>query len=179
MTTHARKETPAPPNFLIAHLPTSDIDRIILGAPVLFEGHLVATPEVTALRRSALVRKLIHLPSLLVAAACGLVVMDLSASGIDPFRAWPFQATVAVIFGWVAGIAYLATFRTGKQKAFQRCASVPISAMAPELPALAAGADDGAALLSRALSGPGIIEGDRLNYAAAQKRLRALVATLR
>jgi hypothetical protein len=165
--------------LLLAHLPTDDIDRIILGDQPLLEGRPLTTPAVTALRRRAAIRKVAHLPSLLVVAISALVVLDLSASGSDPFGSWPLEATISVSFGWVAAITYFATFRNAKDKAFRRCAVVPISTLRPELPRLLADNPKAIEQLTRALHGQRILDGDKLNYAEADKQLGKLAAALR
>jgi hypothetical protein len=105
--------------------------------------------------------------------------MDLSASGSDPFGTWPLAATLSVSFGWIAAITYVATFRNAKDKAFRRCAVVPVSTLRPELPRLLAAHPSGPEQLARALHGQRILDGDKLDYAAADKQLGKLAAALR
>lgn len=179
MTVNQAAARAKPANFMIAHLPASDIDRRILGTDMLLEGGTRAGTAVTTLRRDAALRKLIHLPALLVAAGCGLVIMDLTASGSDPFNTWPLPATLAVIIGWLAALAYLGTFRTQRLKAFHRCLAVPVGVMAPELPALVTAREEGRDLLAEALCREDSIEGENLNYDSIQRRLDEVLAALR
>lgn len=175
----SRPGTQSHPGLLLAHLPTSDIDRVILGAPALLEGRPFTDAVVTALRRRAALRKFTHLPSALAAAICALVVMDLSASGSDPFGTWPLAATISVSFGWIAAITYFATFRNARDKAFSRCAVVPVSTLRPELPRLLAADPNGTERLTRALHGQRILDGGKLDYAEADRQLGKLAAALR
>jgi hypothetical protein len=167
------------PTFLLAHIPSSDLDRNVLGAPALLDGHPFTHPTLTTLRRGAVIRKLTHLPSLLVAGICVMVVMDLSASGVDPFSTWPLPATLAVIAGWASVVTYLATFRTPRLKALSRCTVFPISTAVPDLPKIAAATDGGADMLTAAVCGRKVTNGDKLDFAEIEKRLNRLAATLR
>jgi hypothetical protein len=169
----------AAPGFLLAHLPTSDIDKAILGSDALLEGRPFTGPSVTALRRRAVIRKFTHLPAILIAAVCSVVTLDLSASGTDPFSTWPIEATITVSAGWIAAIIYLTTFRNATDKAFRRCAVVPVSTLRPGLPLLVAADPDGVEKLTRTLGGRGILNGDKLDYAEADRQLGKLAATLR
>jgi len=171
--------TPTPSQFLVAHLPASDTDARTLATDLLLEGGALTDGTARRLRRDAFRRKAIHLPALLIAAVCAMVIMDLSASGYDPFNTWPVQSTVAVISGWVAGIAYLGTFQTPQLKAFRRCRVVPVGFMAPCLPGLLSEIPDARAKLAEALGGRGLISGGELDYDEAQKQLRSLTASLR
>lgn len=179
LPTRAADPTQSHTGFLVAHIPASDVDQALLGAPALLDGHPFTNPTLTALRRSAVIRKLTHLPSLLIAGTCAMVVMDLSASGVDPFSTWPLQATIAVIAGWGSALTYLATFRTAKLKALSRCIVFPISTAVPELPGLAANVDGGAEMLTLALCGREGSSSDKLDFVVIDKRLHQLAATLR